>query len=896
MPRPKIHAQKPKNLLLRPVAADFKELFKALGKGVGHMATAKWDELAGDAVEALAALGLSSEPGEVAYSLVRKAATQAAFALISETANPHIVHARDVDDDLEDQLDLSVLAGEVVVDRKFFERPANLPFVKGFRTLLRDWIALLGVPEHVAHAVSARFPAYFVYALNEEWRANPKNYRSLLEAVDTPFTHASEREWAWRGYNALLQKRAEEGVFDEPFSLLQIYVPLRAYYVGDQRGSKLSEEIHEVGHRRRKIVVDLETELREWITRGARHDAIRVISGGPGSGKSSFAKVFAARLAAENRKVLFIPLHLIDPSKEVIDEVGRFVLGEGVLSQNPLGSDSPEPNLLIFFDGLDELASQGKAAAETARAFIREIERMVEMRNMNEVNLRVVISGRELIVQENEPEFRKPRQVLTLLPYFTRVEEGRGEDEYSDPNKLLALDLRSLWWSQYGDLTGRKFVGLPPELERGDLEDVTAQPLLNYLIALSYTRDHLDFSKNLNLNEVYQDLVVAVHERAYEKGRQYLAIRHMTQDDFIRVLEEVGLAAWHGDGRTTTVREIEEHCAVSGVSSLLGAFSEGARAGVTRLLAAFFFRQYGRRSTGDPTFVFTHKSFGEYLAARRLVRAMERVTRERDRRYKSADEGWDERDALKHWVQICGPSRMSHYLRDLLVNEVRLRRTEDIVKMQDCLTELFSYVLGEGMPMEMIPGQTFRIASFQSRNAEESILVALNACAVATQRVSQLQHPERTAFGTWFRRIQGQRMGGESYPALESLSYLNLGSTTLHMIDLYGADLSFSDLRGVHLAFACLVGATATNADFRGSSVHGTNFTSCNLTDVDFSDATVQNCNFAYAVLGGGKWNRTDLGGSDLSKARLGDADFSDTDTTVAQLPPARKKRPRSSP
>ena len=91
---------------------------------------------------------------------------------------------------------------------------------------------------------------------------------------------------------------------------------------------------------------------------------------------------------------------------------------------------------------------------------------------------------------------------------------------------------------------------------------------------------------------------------------------------------------------------------VSGVGGMLDAFQEGAKAGVTRLLAAFFFRQYGQRISGDPTFVFTHKSFGEYLAARRVVRAMERVSRELERRASSPDEGWDERDALTHWAQI----------------------------------------------------------------------------------------------------------------------------------------------------------------------------------------------------------------------------------------------------
>lgn len=120
--------------------------------------------------------------------------------------------------------------------------------------------------------------------------------------------------------------------------------------------------------------------------------------------------------------MLYVPLHLIDPTKSLLDEVGRFVKDEGVLLQNPLDTESPEPNLLIIFDGLDELASQGKAAAETARAFVREVERTVEKRNLQSVLLRGLISGRELVVQENESEFRRPRQILTLLPYFIAKE------------------------------------------------------------------------------------------------------------------------------------------------------------------------------------------------------------------------------------------------------------------------------------------------------------------------------------------------------------------------------------------------------------------------------------------------------------------------------------------
>jgi hypothetical protein len=476
-----------------------------------------------------------------------------------------------------------------------------------------------------------------------------------------------------------------------------MYVPLNAFYLEDKKddGKGQREEIARMGRKRRRVVVSLENELDQWLRNPRPQDAIRVISGGPGSGKSSFARIFAAKHSLDpGLKVLYVPLHLIDASKDLVEEVGRFVRDEGVLLQNPLDPESPEPNMLLIFDGLDELASQGRAAAETARAFVRMLDLTVEKRNQQSVKLRALISGRELVVQENECEFRRTRQILTLLPYFMPVpsdKEGplvQDGEEYRDPEKLLEKDLRQQWWANYGILTGESYQGLPKELDRKDLEEITAQPLLNYLVALSFTRKKLDFTKDINLNLIYADLVAAVHERGYEKN-PHASIRHMALKDFFRILEEIGLASWHGDGRTTTVREIEEHCKASGLGLMLDNFQDGAKAGVTRLLAAFFFRQYGQRPSGDSTFVFTHKSFGEYLTAKRIVRAVERIIREFERRTESPDEGWDEKDALKHWAQICGPSAITPYLHDFLLNEIKLRTNEELVQWQKRLVSLF---------------------------------------------------------------------------------------------------------------------------------------------------------------------------------------------------------------
>jgi len=902
---PKLNATKPEGVFEKQFNVDLKQLFKSLSKGVGHAAFGKWEEIGNDAVETLSAVGLDTKPGELAFLLIKRSITRSLFDLVGESASQQLVDAEKDSDALVDQLDLSISTGKVHIDHKFFDRPAELPLIKEIQPLLQKWLEGIGVTEPAAKAIVDRLPSYFVYALNQEWRKNAKSYRPIVEALDTPFTKASDREWAWNAYAALLQRRIHEGIFDEPFSLSQVYVPLNAFYFEDKAAEELPGEMGRGGRKRRRVVVSLQKELEQWLENPRSEDAIRVISGGPGSGKSSFARVFAAKLSADPKlKVLYVPLHLIDASNDLVEEIGRFVRDEELLLQNPLDPESPEPNLLIIFDGLDELASQGKAAAEAARAFVREVDRTVERRNNRNVKLRVLISGRELVVQENESEFRRPRQILTLLPYFVPqppeherhfVQTG---EEYHDPGKLLEGDLRQQWWKNYGALTGKGYEGLPKELDREDLEEITAQPLLNYLVALSFTRKKLDFTKDVNLNSIYADLVAAVHERGYEK-HPYVYIRHMELRDFFRVLEEIGLASWHGDGRTTTVREIEEHCRASGVGSMLETFQEGAKAGVTRLLAAFFFRRYGQRTSGDPTFVFTHKSFGEYLTARRVVRAVERANRDLNEHANDPDRGGDEREALRRWVEICGPSAVTPYLHAFILNEMKLRPLEELTQWQEQLAKLFNYMLQHGMPMEQLQIGSFKKSLFQSRNAEESLLVALNACARITRQGISIEQPDPTAFGAWFRRIQGQRTGEKSVLAACCLSFLHLAGAHLDISDFYDADLKSANLRGMSADFACFNVATLEDADLRGASLYkamiiGANLQGADLHGADLAYADLEGANLRRADLRsailqgadleGANFRRADLEGADLRRANLRCADLQRADLRRADL------------
>src|SRR3989442_4326738 len=221
---PKLKTQKPVPVLFKPIKADFKDLFKALAKAVGHTATGKWIELGADAVEALSALGLTTEPGELVFLLIRRSLTMAVFELVGDSASQFSDILSADADGLVDSLNLSIEAQDLSIDQKFLDRPAELPIVKSFAALLSVWLKGVRIEESAANAIADRLPSYFVYALNQEWRRNSKSYGPLLEALNTPFTRAGDREWAWVQYAALLQRRIQRPVFEEPFSLSQIFV------------------------------------------------------------------------------------------------------------------------------------------------------------------------------------------------------------------------------------------------------------------------------------------------------------------------------------------------------------------------------------------------------------------------------------------------------------------------------------------------------------------------------------------------------------------------------------------------------------------------------------------------------------------------------------------------
>ena len=875
---------KPTSVLKKSIKVNFKDFSKALGKGLVDLSFGKWDSLAGDGVEALTALGLASNAEEIAWLLVYRCLLLAMKNLIDEKTElgteKYDIKA------LQGQINQALEISSLTINKRFFEHPDRDSIFECIKPAFVEWLKHCGLIEADAQAISDRLPIYFAAALHEEWGRHSKDYGVLKQQLDTPFTQANERSQAWLRYATWLQKQVEEPMFLEAFGLNRVYVPLRAYYnrkIDEQKAEELDGRL--AGDRRsERVVVELEKELESWLRKAVKTDAIRLISGGPGSGKSSFSKMFAAKLAAKGTiPVLFIPLHHFEPSEDLIDAVGKFVQMDGILPHNPLVTEQREANLLIIFDGLDELAMQGKIAEKTAQDFVREIQRKVERFNQRETCLQVLISGRELVVQANETDFRKDGQILHVLPYFVPEHE---RNNYIDMKKILEQDQRQLWWKYYGAASGSGYAGLPTELDQGNLIEITAEPLLNYLVALSLRRGKLKFSEGTNLNAVYADLIKAIYERGWAE-HQHTAIQGIQEEDFVRILEEIALAAWHGNGRTTTVGEIERHCESSNLKRLLNRFQEGyqpdSKANITRLMTAFYFRQSGHDHSGDKTFEFTHKSFSEYLTARRIVQEVRYIHDKLKCRYNDSYENWDERYALHRWALVCGASVMNEYLSNFVLDEMRLHHKQDpgcVAAWQQTLCDLISFMLRQGMPMERLnPRLDFHEEKKQARNSEEALLAVLNSCAQVNECISNIEWLAQDSFGNWVLTLQRQRTGRDNVLALSCFSYLNLQDCILDMKDFYAANFAKANLKRVSLYYSTLLhavlvkanlqGAILQWANLEGANLEGANLRWANLRWANLQGANMERANLERANLEGANLERANLEGANLERANM---------------------------
>lgn len=903
--------QKPVSVLNAPANINFKAFFTNLGKAVVSGSFGDMKGAAEYGLDALGEIGLQDKPEQAAWLLVSRSLMQ---ALTTQVEDYQDLLGTNLDDvalaDLAERVEYTLNAVEISIDASFFERPQNLPLLDDFQSALVFWLKGLGMNDHQAEAFHYRLKGQFVLALHKEWGERPESYRGITEQIDTPFTKATLEERSWQQYNAWLQEQANARVFGEAFGLRQIYINLRAYYE-----EKKDDEDKQEQQKTRAVLCDLHREIENWISKFNKDDSLRVISGGPGSGKSSFAKVLAADLTMSHKvPVLFIPLHHFNLNDDLIQAIGSFVRNEPYLRNNPLDPKDGQKRLLMIFDGLDELSMQGKAATDTAQQFVDEVIRSLDRYNNNGYKWQVIITGRELSIQANSSRLRKSHQVLHILPYLlTGLEKDRfrkisqeeffpnkkSEAEDNEKENMLNIDQRNIWWEKFGKAKGMNYSGMPSTLANKNLLPITREPLLNYLISLSYERNEVVFDENTSLNSIYFDLLKAVHERRYE-DHQHAITHELSFGEFMRVLEEIALAVWHGNGRTASARYLYERCKENRLDRYLEKFSSDAKQGVVRLLTAFYFREFGQNSQGDKTFEFTHKSFGEYLAARRIIKQVEIISEEVERYENGSHGGWSPETAYIEWVKVCGPTGLDEYIFQFIKDEIAICADKEkvIEKWQKTFLHLLHMVVRNGSPMEKIGLTTFSEMLTQSRNAEEALLAIHYACAIQTLEVLDPNWGDQLQLFNWLSRVLHEGtiinycLGYLNFGCNFSFCNLNLFEGNLHDSIFMESELTGTDLYSSNVDYACFVyselngiklnGSSIIGTDFEDSSLIDASFSMANITDANFERANLANANFKYANILDANFKGADLSGANFTGAYIENGNFDGANLTKA--------------
>ncbi len=444
--------------------------------------------------------------------------------------------------------------------------------------------------------------------------------------------------------------------------------------------------------------------------------------------------------------------------------------------------------------------------------------------------------------------------------------------------------MRRQWWKTYGELTGKGYSGLPSELDKETFDEITAQPLLNYLLAMSYDRGKIQVSRDINRTQLYDDLIDAVYERGWQST--HLALGSITKQDYEKVLEEIAVSAWQGAGRTATLKDILERCRNNNLEGVLEEFQSKAQEGVLNLLTAFYFRQSGIQD-GEKSFEFTHKSFGEYLVAKKIIRQIEMTKQALDQQ-KQYGTGWTPEIALEKWLQLCSGAPMDRDIFIFLCDEMCRQENAAVQKWQEMLCELITYVLKKGMPLGNSKTSFYENMKL-ARNSEEALLATLSACARYTDKVSNINWPQDTSgsnitsAGEWISRLCGQRQGGADF-VFECLNHLNLSNCTLCYgalcyANLMATDLSGADLRKANLSGASLLRANVIGADLSSADLSETSLYMTDLSGADLSGANLQFASLWYADLSG-----ANLSGASLFSAHLSEMHFSEVDLREADL------------
>lgn len=812
------------------------------------------------------------------------------------------------------------------INSDFFSNPVSLPLYQSIRGVFIESLKPLWNDKE---PIGGKLDRAFNTSLFKILRLEKDLVDPLMKLLSSPTNKIDMLEQDWVSYRERLGHSFEvKPVFGQEqshVSLSQVFLPPRAFWTEkhtadtDGRGAKL----------RTQHVLNLLPDMVEWAKTGDPSRCIRLLRGGPGSGKSSFAKALCAELAKdENIRPIFIELQRLQGGGSLKERTTNLLVEyDEVFRVDPLSKEYLDQNrpVILVFDGLDELvAPNSKGALQIAEDIWDELDELLNNLNTTEVaRVKALITGRDPIIQAARSSRRgrrlnpKDEQRIIGLEALSKLPSLVIDEDVDSSSQ------RENWWNAYARALGLD-TNLPPIYSIEKLYSLTSEPLLCYLIALSGKAEESRSVYVDNINDVYEKLIEDVWNRVWGdlpftgksvSSTQKSELRRLgpvgvfkNKDDFETILEFVAIAAWRGgESRTATLEEFEKAIRHSEVEDIWEEFQDSfsdrnSEDSFSTLALTFFFRQQDLANRG---FEFTHKSFGEYLAARGIVRFL--------RGNISKFVALRSTSGLEDWLKLTGAVPLTYEILSFLKGEFSRYEDSVLLELQDGLTKVMRLVLSDGMPIRIGADDTWRVSEFRQSNAEGALFAALSAVsnARAVKGTSTYLPKLFSGFGlTKFLNRLNVLLPSSVYK--KCLSGLDFSSETkvsterrvydendkFECSTLKHCDLSYSDFSNKSLALGEIVETTLIktkfqNASFASSFIASSDFINCDLNNVSFLHARLRNVrfvqdelpnvSFCFAHLRRCDFSDVDCAGVDFKGAKVTKCDFSGANLTKAK-------------
>jgi hypothetical protein len=337
----------------------------------------------------------------------------------------------------------------------------------------------------------------------------------------------------WDKYREYLKSLPDqkETMYNEEFGVSRVFVAPRVRYhrAGLLGAADTPQDVPDVG---RLVGALVSTRLE-----GA--DLI-ILSGGPGSGKSTLCRMIASELARDvNVHPVFLRLRRQREGADVTAFIEEHLVSLDVIGK--LGDLHQVPNLVVILDGFDELVMASKTKLRSFFASLIDAVNHGALRNA-----KIIVSGRDTLFPGGAG-LPRGSHVLTVLPF--------------DRERVVAWGVR--WRAALPEGNGASFF---PEVmldhaegkaakPQGALHQLSTWPLTLHLIAQLHTAGRMSVgdpkAKAIEKAYLYRSIMAETSRRqtSQAEGRGRLEPDAMRR--FLRAI------AWEMYVRSTDTLEVE---------------------------------------------------------------------------------------------------------------------------------------------------------------------------------------------------------------------------------------------------------------------------------------------------------------------------------------------------